>query len=203
METVKLPQPELKEDVGITSLQRSRESRRRFRDEKLSLEEISYILWSAGGSLPGFPGRKVPPSAGARYPIDVFLSVRENGLDGVEPGVYEYALSSNTLEPLAEGDRTGKIVEAALSQKFIAEAPVTVVLAADFYRTTVHYGERGNRYVYMDAGHAAQNVYLAVEAVGLGTCAIGAFRDDDLTEALGLKKELKPVYLYPVGRRVE
>jgi SagB-type dehydrogenase family enzyme len=199
MEPIKLPDPDEPNGVSFLSILRTRESRREFGERALTPAEVSFILWSTGGAIEGLPNRKVPPSAGACYPLDVYLSVREGGVDGVEPGLYKYLPGRNALEMRKAGDLTEAIVKAALGQEFIGRAPVTVVLTLEYERSTFRYGKRGVRYAHMDAGHAGQNVYLAAESLGLATVAVGAFNDDGLKQVLGLEEELHPICLFPVG----
>jgi len=117
----------------------------------------------------------------------------------VPPGVYRYDRAAHALVMLRAGDVRAELAAAALGQEWVARAPVTLVVAADFTRTTAVYGERGIRYVYLEAGHVAQNLCLAAEALGLGTVVVGAFRDAEARQALAVDHEV--ILLLPVGRR--
>jgi SagB-type dehydrogenase family enzyme len=115
------------------------------------------------------------------------------------PGIYHYRSDSHSLEQVKEGDRRAELSRAALGQRAITDAPVSIVIAAVYERTTGKYGERGrNRYVKMDAGHAAQNIFLQITALELGTVTIGAFDDTRVKQLLGLERA-EPLYIMPVG----
>jgi SagB-type dehydrogenase family enzyme len=148
------------------------------------------LVWAAQGqdSKTGF---RTVPSAGATYPLELF-AVNKDGL-------FRYLGHDHCLEKLSDKDLRSALASAALGQEFIADAPLTLVFAADFDRTTGRYGRRGIRYVYIEAGHAAQNVHLQAEALGLGSVAVGAFDDDAVSEVLSLPDELKPLYLVVAG----
>ncbi len=168
----------------------SRRSRRDFLPEPLSLEQIGQLAWAAQGKESG--GRyRTTPSAGATYPLELFIVTAG--------GLFHYLPGKHVLEKLSELDLRVKLCSAAWGQEFIREAPLTMVFAAEFSRTTDHYGKRGTRYVYMEAGHAAQNVHLQAESLGLGSVAVGAFDDDSVSEVLSLPDNLEPVYMVTAG----
>jgi SagB-type dehydrogenase family enzyme len=133
--------------------------------------------------------------------MEVFLAVGEGGVEQLPAGVYRYLPAEHALERTAAGDVRRRVAAAALGQQFLAEAPVDVLIAAQYARTTRRYGERGIRYVHIEAGHIGQNIYLQAEALGLGTVAVGAFHDDQVASAFGLSGELAPLYLMPIGHR--
>ncbi len=128
----------------------------------------------------------------------LFLAVKEGGVVGLGPGVYRYDPWSHTLMKVVEGDVSYELYRACLDQEWIRSAPINVLVFANFSRTTNWYGERGIRYVYMEAGHIGQNIYLQATALGLGTVAVGAFYDDKVREIVGT--DLDPLYVFPVGR---
>jgi SagB-type dehydrogenase family enzyme len=168
-----------------------RRSRRRFLPEPLTPEQIGQLAWVAQGQDRGSSYRTVP-SAGATYPLELFVVSAD--------GLFQYMPGKHALEKLTNEDVRGALAGAAWGQGFIEEAPVTLVLAAQFSRTTKRYGERGVRYVYMEAGHAAQNVHLQAEALGLGSVAVGAFDDASVSKVLSLPKHLEPIYMVVAGR---
>ncbi|HOK80391.1 MAG TPA: SagB/ThcOx family dehydrogenase [bacterium] len=171
---IQLPSPILKGNVSVEEALFKRCSTRSFKKVPLNLGEVSQLLWAAYGK--NAYGKKTVPSAGATYPFDIYLVA---GLvEDIEPGLYLYECERHTLIPVKQGDLREKLAVAAYDQKFIANAPITIVLVAQFARTTAYYGKRGERYVFLDAGHVGQNVSLQVEGMGLGTCMIGAFDDD-------------------------
>jgi SagB-type dehydrogenase family enzyme len=196
---IELPEPRLESDVSVEQAIAGRRSRRQFTDRPLTLQQVAQILWSAQG-LTGEAGRKrAAPSAGATYPMYVYLAVGAGRVEGLEAGVYRYHPADHALEKTMGRDIRRQVVDAALGQDFLAAAPVDLLLAADYERTRSRYGERTERYVHMEAGHIGQNVYLQAESLGLGTVAVGAFRDASVGEAFGLSGDLQPLYLMPVG----
>jgi len=175
-----------------------RRSEREFSPQSLSLREISQILWAAQGvSGAGGFGRTCP-SAGALYPLEIYVEVRKT--EGLEPGVYNYDVFQHALELTSRGDCSQELADACLSQLFIAEAPVVFLIAAEYGRVTWKYGERGLRYVYLEAGHCCQNICLQVTALGLSAVPVGAFWDRQVQRVLALPQDVEPVYLVPVGR---
>ncbi|MFH0813958.1 MAG: SagB/ThcOx family dehydrogenase [Pseudomonadota bacterium] len=185
---IKLPKPKEK---GLTSIEETLNKRRSVRDYKkgpLGLEEISQLLWAASGKN---LYRRTAPSAGATYPLETYLVVGE--VEGLEPGIYHYSFSSHRLERIREQDIRKKLCRSALGQSMIEEAPIDIIIAADYDRTTGHYGQRGIRYVHMEVGHVGQNISLQANALSLGTVMIGAFEDNQVKEVLGIKEE-PPLY---------
>ena len=190
---IKLPKPKEK---GLTSIEEALKGRRSARDYKkgpLSLEQVSQLLWAGSGRN---LYRRTAPSAGATYPLEIYLVSGE--VEGLTPGIYHYSFSGHSLEVTKEQDVRNRLSRAALGQEMIEEAPISIVIAADYSRTTGHYGQRGNRYVHMEVGHVGQNVSLQAIALGLGTVMIGAFEDKQVQEVLGIKEE--PLYIIPVGK---
>ncbi len=167
-------------------------------DEKISIRELSQLLWAAQGITAKWGGRTVP-SAGATYPLEIYVAV--GNVEYLEPGVYHYIPGNHKIEKLISQDIRDKLCRAAFGQKSIEKAPATIVIAAEFSRTRKRYGERATRYVYMEAGHAGQNLYLQAEALGLGTVAIGAFDDNQVKGILKIKEDV--LYLMPVGKSIE
>ena len=203
MDGIKLPKPGKVKSAALFNAMANRESRRAFGPRALTVAELGAVLWAAGGEKETHPGGRVPPSAGACYPLDVYVSIRSGGVEGISEGIYLYQPAASALKRIAEGDFSEEIADACHGQKFTAKAQAAVLLAAEFERTTYKYGSRGVRYVYMDAGHAGGNMYLAAEGLGLATCAVGALSDEALKAAFRLPKELTAVYLFPVGARTQ
>lgn len=192
-----LPEPRKESNTSIEEALLKRRSIREYKDEALSLEEISQILWSAQGITAPERGGRTAPSAGALYPLEIYLVVRK--AENLGPGVYHYLPEGHKIKQVLEKDMSGELAIAGLNQMFIKEAPINIVVSAVFSRTTSKYGERGNQYVYMEAGHASQNIYLEVESLGLGTVAVGAFSDEEVKRILNLQEEI-PLYIMPIGR---
>jgi SagB-type dehydrogenase family enzyme len=190
---IKLPKPKEK---GIISIEETLNKRRSVRDYKkgaLSLEQVSQLLWAGSGKN---LFRKTAPSAGATYPLEIYLVVGE--VEGLEAGIYHYSSLKHCLKSRKEEDIQRRMSRAALGQEMIEEAPICIVIAADYGRTTGHYGQRGNRYVHIEVGHVGQNVSLQAISLNLGTVMIGAFGDEEVKEVLGIKEE--PLYIIPVGK---
>lgn len=193
--TVSLPEPRDSGDFSLESALANRRSRRAFLDRPLELEAVSQLLWAAQGITEPGRGFRTAPSAGATYPLETWLVAGK--VTGLEPGFYRYNPSENALELHKPGDLREELAAAALGQRSARAAPAVIVLSAVYERTAARYGERAERYVHMEAGHAGQNIYLQAEVLGLGTVAIGAFRDAEVESLLPL--EGRPLYLYPVG----
>ena len=192
-----LPAPSMVGSVSVEEALANRRSRRNFEDRALSVEQLSQILWAAYGISDGSRLRTAP-SAGALYPLEIYVVI--GNVTGIEPGVYKYDPVEHKIIRTIDGDIRAELSAAALNQRMVHDAPITIVYTAVFSRVIERYGERGReRYVFIEIGHSAQNVYLQAEALGLGTCAIGAFIDDRVSELLMLPAEEEPLYLMPVG----
>lgn len=197
MDVIRLPEPRHQSNVSVESALQSRRSVREFRDESLTLGEVSQLLWAAQG-ITGPGGGRTAPSAGALYPLEVYLVAGR--VNDLASGIYKYRPDRHELVRLAAGDNRAKLTAAALGQECIRNGAVTLVLAAVYERTTKKYGPRGSRYVHLEAGHAAQNVCLQVVALNLGAVVVGAFADDQVKQLLSLPAAEQPLYLLPVGR---
>jgi len=189
--TIALPAPV--DSSGVT-LKRALEARRSVRDfapRRLSQMEISRLLWAVQG-VTHPDGLRTAPSAGALYPLEVYLSTAD--------GFYRYRPQDHRLVRLRTADLRAVMQRAAFGQEAIGAAPAVFVITAVYRRTAVKYGsERGARYVHIEVGHAAQNLLLEATALGLGSVPIGAFNDAELSRALGLPADHEPLYLIPVG----
>jgi len=194
---IALPPPKLKGDISVEEAIRLRRSIRDYQDKSLSLEQVSQLLWAGQGITEGF--KRAAPSAGATYPLTLYLVVGENSVPELSSGIYEYIPETHSLVLIKNGDLRKRVASACLGQSFIEEAPISIVIAADYERTTVRYGERGERYVHMEAGHVGENIYLQAVALGLGTVVVGAFLDTDLKQCLSLPEEQVPLYVMPIG----
>jgi SagB-type dehydrogenase family enzyme len=193
---VRLPEPRSAGPVSVEEAIGSRRSVRDFRSDSLELSVVSQLLWAVQG-MTDDAGLRAVPSAGATYPLEVYVVA--GAVRGFPAGVYRYRPHRHSLRLVQAGDQRRATARAALNQTWMADAPVTIVVAAVFARTTRRYGERGRRYVHMEVGHAAQNVYLQAEAMGLGTTVVGAFVDREVSRVLGLEAEEQPLALLPVG----
>ncbi len=183
---------------------KSRESKRQYTDAALTLAELSYLLWMTQGvkninETQTFTKRLVP-SAGARHPFETYLLI--NRVESIKPGLYRYLALEHKLLPLdAKEDINQMITEAALKQKHVQNSAVTFCWVADVARTYWRYDERSFRYILLDAGHVCQNLYLAAETIHCGVCAIAAYDDDLMNEALGVDGEHQfTAYMASLGK---
>ncbi len=199
--SIQLPKIKISLSKPFSRLLQERQSVRKFKSKKLSKNQISALLWAAIGKKVDAisSASRTVPSAGARYPIEVYLYIKDTGVKDLEPGLYHYFSDAHSLSLLPGVIEGRKIISSCWDQGFILAAPVVVIVAANFEKTTSHYGKRGERYVYIDAGHVAQNLYLMATQLGLATVEVGAFDDFKLAECLKLPKPLKPILIMPVG----
>ncbi len=189
-----LPKPDTIGEVTVEQTLLHRRSVRSYANKPLSLNDVSQLLWAAQGKTEKTYGRTAP-SAGATYPMEVFLLA--GAVNGLDSGIYQYLSEKHALIPVKAGDFRSLLAGAALGQTCISDAPAVIVLTCDYKRTTSRYGDRGFRYVHMEAGHIGQNVSLQAVALGMGTVMIGAFTDSAVQRVLGTKYE--PLYIIPVG----
>ena len=162
----------------------ARRSRREYAGQSLSLEGLSRLLYAAQGITDPQTQHRAAPSAGALYPIEVYLAVQD--VSGLDSGIYHYAVQTHALELLRQGDFRQSVMEAGVGQAHLGNANVCFILSAIFQRTRWKYRQRTYRYLLLEAGHIGQNLCLAATAMGLGACPVGAFLDDDLNALLGL-----------------
>lgn len=196
-DALSLPAPRLDSGFSIERALRERRSVREFGKAALTLEEVSQLLWAAQG-ITGRDGLRAAPSAGALYPLELYL-VAERVRD-LAPGIYKYAPAGHKLMKIITGDQGHELALAAHGQDCVADAPAVLVFTAVERRTTRKYGSRGVRYAHIETGHAAQNVFLQATALGLGAVVVGAFEDDAIAELLHLPEGEAPLYLMPLGR---
>ena len=191
-------------EVGLLQLVEKRESLRKYLDKPLTLEELSFLLWGTQGvkSLTEKPlSKRTVPSAGSRHPFETYLLV--NDVTGLSPGLYRYLALSHKLARLPGRENINQMLtKACLMQQHVKTSAVTFIWVAVPHRTVWRYSERGYRYIYLDAGHVCQNLYLLAEAIDCGVCAIAAFDDGLADQAIGFDGEdLFVIYLASVGKR--
>ena len=194
---IRLPAPRFEGGISIEEAMHQRRSIREFTPQGVDLNEISQLLWAAQGITHG-DGLRTAPSAGALYPLEIYLVAGK--VRGLETGVYHYRPDDHALEETLEGDVRKALARAALGQNWIRDAPAVLVFTAIYSRTTKKYGKRGKRYVRIEVGHAGQNVFLQATAMGLGTVVVGAFTDSSVSQVLQLEDGEQPLSLMPVGR---
>ncbi|MHA1116437.1 MAG: SagB/ThcOx family dehydrogenase [Candidatus Heimdallarchaeum aukensis] len=193
-----IPQVSLKECIT------NRRSLRKYAPDPISLLELSWLLWSSQGikefMRQAYTLRTVP-SAGARHAFETFLLI--NNVDNIEPGLYRYIASKHSLMPIDNSKNLAeKFTKASYNQSTVKRSAVTFFWVAVPYRMAWRYGERGYRYLFLDAGHVCQNLYLASENIDCGTCAIGAFHDDELNKLLNINgKDQFVIYAATVGKK--
>jgi len=198
-EEIILPEPRYESKMSVEEAISKRRSVRSYLDKPLELEEISQLLWAAEGITDKEKKFRAAPSAGALFPLEVFIVV--GNVSSLEDGIYRCDPFNHAITKLIEGDYRNDLSLAALGQSCVKNGAISIVFAGVYDRITKKYGERGIRYTYMEAGHAAQNVYLQAEALGLGTVVVGAFMDDKVKDVIGMKEEETPLYILPVGKK--
>ena len=202
-QAIYLPIPKLKGNTSVEEALANRRSIRKYLNQPLSLEMLSQVLWAAYGITETRYGFKTTPSAGATYPLEIYSIISPNGVvienEYLEPGSYRYDPHTHSLRLIKKGDLSWKLYKAALEQDWVLEAPVNLVFTAIYERTTNRYGDRGIRYVWIEVGHAGQNVYLQTTAMGLATVAIGAFYDEEVRTIIGASENEHPLYIMPIA----
>lgn len=193
---MKLPEPRLTSNISLEQTIQSRRSIRIYQEGSLTIEEVSQLLWAAQGKTAEWGGRTAP-SAGASFPLEIYLVAGD--VSGLETGVYHYLWESHELAKLSGYDKRKELTTVSWGQKYISLAPIDIVIAADYKRTTARYGNIGSHYVDLEVGHCGQNIQLQAEALGLGSVVIGAFQENLVMNSLGIKED--PVYIIPVGRK--
>jgi len=191
MEKISLPGPEARGSMSVEEAIKSRRSERRLSSKKLSLEQIGQLCWAAQGITDKARGFRSAPSAGALYPLELYLVT--------EKAVYHYLPGKHALEAVLEQDVRKKLVKAALNQDWFEHAPLIFVITGVYKRTMAKYGNRGRQYVHMEVGYVAQNIHLQAVALGLGSTSVGAFYDDKVEEVIRARPGETALLLIPAG----
>ena len=197
-EYIKLPDTELTGKHSVEMLLQQRRSVRSYQKVSLNLAEVGQLLWSAQG-VTDAQGLRTAPSAGALYPLKLFVVVGD--VSELPAGIYEYHAEQHSLLKSVNGDVRKLLQKAAHDQSCIGDAAIIIVFAAIYQRTTWKYEKRGVRYVHMEVGHAGQNLFLQAEGLQLGTVVVGSFEDDEVRAVLNLDSDVQPLSLMPVGRK--
>ncbi|MFD1589491.1 SagB/ThcOx family dehydrogenase [Halorientalis brevis] len=199
---IRLPEPSREGDTSVEAAISARRSRRSYRRDPLDLATVSQLLWAAQGITEPSTGHRAAPSAGATYPLELYVVVGDPGVAGLDAGVYRYDVERHGLERLATGNRQSDLRAAALDQEWVGQGAIDVVVCADDERTTAKYGPRGKeRYVPMEAGHVGENLYLQAESLDLAMVTVGAFRDERVRELVDAPQAQRPLYVIPIGAR--
>jgi SagB-type dehydrogenase family enzyme len=200
---MKLPMPTWHGTVSVEQAIKQRRTVRSFASRALTVDQLAQLLGSAGGITETKGYKRAAPSAGALYPMDLYVVVGQNCLPPIEAGVYRYEPGQHQLSEVLKDDLRSSIAMAALSQMWMADAPLIMVITAAYRRATVKYGQRGTRYALIEAGHIGQNIFLQAQALGLEAGIVGAFHDAELIDAMHIPSAHEPILLMPVGYALE
>jgi SagB-type dehydrogenase family enzyme len=193
---MKLPPPRLDGPCSLEQTIQKRRSVRNYTNAPLDLEHLAQLLWAAQG-ITNPLGLRTAPSARATYPLELFVAA--SNVSGLEAGTYQYKCQNHEISLIASGNPQQTLTNAALGQTSVATAPLSLIIAAVPLRTAQRCGEHAARYVAMEAGHVAQNIYLQATALGLGTLVVAAFIESEVNHTMGLG-EAQPFYIMPVGK---
>lgn len=200
-EIINLPAPRLTGDMPLEETLAARRSVRSYSGEALTLADAAQLLWAAQGITYPERGFRTAPSAGALFPLEIYLAA--GSVDGLEPGLYKYLPHQHQLQLIVAGDVRPTLRDVAVGQSMLTGAPAVICVSGIVSRTSVKYGARAQRYMLIEAGHAGQNVCLQAVALGLGAVTIGAFSDESLRQVLQLPAGEDPLYLIPVGHAAD
>ncbi|WP_392538644.1 SagB/ThcOx family dehydrogenase [Legionella sp. 227] len=192
---IKLPKPAYTSHISIEEALKKRRSVRQYKNEAITLQHVAQLLWASQG-VTSNNGLRTAPSAGALYPLEVYLV--SGNIEKLPAGIYHYIPAKHLLQKLKEEDVRNQLAKAAWGQKAIQLGAVDIVITAEFSRTINKYGDKGTSFVFMEAGHAAQNIYLQSVSLNLGTVSIGAFDGNQVKTILGIQEE--PLYILPIGK---
>lgn len=191
MKTIALPKPKTKGSVSVEEAIQKRRSVRSYSSKDLALEEISQLLWACQGITDERRGLRAAPSAGALYPLEIYLAKKD--------GLFHYIPDGHKMEQLSGSDVKPLLAQASLGQRYVEDAPVDIIICAVYNRISSRYGQRGTLYTDIEVGHASENVFLQAVALGLDSVPIGAFDEQAVARVLKLPKDTRPVYILPVG----
>jgi len=200
---IKLPDLEFNKNIKFWDVILNRQSTRKFKDEPITLLELSLLLFGMSGLTHIFPkvAFRTVPSAGGLYPIEVYPAI--NNVENLNPGIYHYNIPKHSLELLKDGDFRIDVMKACLDQQMAFNSAVNFVWTAIIERSKWKYLQRSYRYIYIDVGHIGQNLYLNAEALGLGACTIGAIYDDEINEILGIDGlNETAIYVGIIGKKI-
>lgn len=196
-EPILLPPPEPEGGLSIEAALHQRRSVRAFAPAALAFKDVAQLLWAAQG-MTDARGFRTAPSAGALYPLEVYLAA--GAVEQLHAGVYHYDPIAHAVSIMLAGDQRAALSRATLGQTWLRDAAAALVICAVYRRTMAKYGERGIRYAQIEVGHAAQNVYLQAVSLGLGTVMVGAFDDDQVRTLLGMTDDCQPLGIMPIGK---
>ncbi len=196
---MRLPDPMIDGDVSLERTIHQRRTIRSFDSKALTLKQLSQLLWAAQGITGAGGFKRAAPSAGALYPMDIYGVVGRDCIEKLDAGIYLYEPADHSISLVKEGDFRRDVAIASLGQMWMAHAPLSLVITAEYSRITVKYRQRGIRYAIIEAGHIGQNIFLQSEAMGLAAGIVGAFEDQEVIQVMGGKKTHEPLLIMPVG----
>lgn len=196
---MKLPPPETAGAMPVEQAIKQRRTIRSFSRRTIPLEALSQLLWAAQGITEDRGFKRAAPSAGALYPMDVYAIVGQDSVSRMDAGLYHYQAGGHELAAVVTQDLREKIARASLSQMWMARAPVSLAITAEYRRITGKYADRGVRYALIEAGHIAQNLFLQAESLGLKAGIVGAFHDNELAATLHLPRNHEVLLVMPIG----
>ncbi len=196
-EIIPLPPPEKDSTTSVEQALQERRSVREFKPSPISLQDLAQLLWSAQG-ITDRQGLRTAPSAGALYPMKVYVVT--GNVENLLAGVYHYRPHAHQLTRISKEDKRSQLASAAWDQEYVEHNATVLVFSAVEKRATGKYGRRGIRYIHIEVGHAAQNVFLQAESLGLATVTVGAFDDDQVRRIMQMPEGEVPLYLLPVGK---
>jgi SagB-type dehydrogenase family enzyme len=198
-ETMKLPLAKTEGMVSVEHAIKQRRTHRSFTKKEVGLNQLSQLLWAAGGITEDNGFKRAAPSGGALYPIDIYVAVGRQRVAELDAGLYRYEPNSHMVTHINQQDLRGQIAGASLFQMWMADAPIQVIIVADYSRSTIKYKNRGIRYAMIEAGHMGQNVFLQAEALGLKAGIVGAFNDKKLIKIMDISPSYEPLLVMPIG----
>jgi len=198
-QTIKLPHIQESGPVSVEKAIKDRRSVRSYKKESLTLQELSQLLWAAQGITDKSRELRAAPSAGALYPLELYVVV--GNVEGLHPGVYKYAIGKHELTKICDGNKRNQLMGAALSQSCVGDAPASIVICGIYERISRKYGKkRAPQYVYIEVGAVAENLYLQGRALNIGTVFVGAFDDAQVQRIIEAQSDEKPLAILPVGK---
>jgi SagB-type dehydrogenase family enzyme len=199
-EIIQLPEPRYDSEISLEESLLNRRSTRSYSDEPVTLQEVSQLLWAAQG-ITDASGLRTAPSAVALYPLNIYIVV--GNVPEIVRGVYIYVPEDHSIKRLLNGDIRGALADAAMGQASVRQGAVSFVVTVDYGKMTAQFADKGERFGTLEAGHAAQNLCLQSTALGLGLVTAGAIYDDQVANVLDLPDNFTPLYVIPVGRKLE
>jgi SagB-type dehydrogenase family enzyme len=196
-----LPSPVLTGNISVEEAIQNRRSVRTFSNESITIGNLSQILWAAQGITDNQSSLRAAPSAGQVYPLEIYIIVGNNGVSGLEDGVYHYVPSNNTIEKVLNGDLRSDLSGIANGQPWVKQAPIDILITGNYLKMVDKYGDKdlSTRFVDLEAGHVGENIYLESESLGLVTVSLGSFNEKQLVQLLNIPNNETPLYIFPVG----